>query len=101
MLISVHAKIVGDTSTPKEKIEKADHTGRRVAGIGPYGPVPIAGAAAGSGPCRDNHKPGGYALHEISADEDAFQVIVTHRCFDATGAIGETARDRFRLSRRC
>ncbi len=78
-----------------------DHRATTMTIAGPDGPVPIAGAAAGSGPCRDNHKPGGYALHEISADEDAFQVIVTHRCFDATGAIGETARDRFRLSRRC
>ena len=78
-----------------------DHRATTVTIAGRDGPVPIAGAAAGSGPCRDNHKPGGYALHEISADEDAFQIIVTHRCFDARGAIGETARDRFRLSRRC
>ena len=77
-----------------------DHRATTMTIAGRDGPVPVAGAAAGAGP-SGGHKPGGYALHEISADEDAFQVIVTHRCFDATGAIGETARARFRLSRQC
>jgi len=78
-----------------------DHRAITMTIAGPDGPVPVAGAAAGSGPPGGGHKPGGYAIHEISADEGAFQVTVIHRCFDAEGTIVETARDRFALSRRC
>ena len=78
-----------------------DHRAITMTIAGRDGPVPVAGAAAGSGPPAGGAKPGGYAIHEISADEDAFQITVIHRCFDADGAIVETARDRFALTRRC
>ena len=78
-----------------------DHRAITMTVPGRSGPVPVAGAAAGSGPPGGNDKPGGYAIHEIAVDEDAFQVAVTHRCFDAEGAIVETARDGFRLSPPC
>jgi len=78
-----------------------DHRAITMTIAGRDGPVPVAGAAAGSGPPAAGHKPGGYAIHEISADDEAFQITVMHRCFDAEGAIVETARDRFALSRQC
>jgi 3',5'-cyclic AMP phosphodiesterase CpdA len=78
-----------------------DHRATTITISGPDGPVPVAGAAAGSGPPGGGHKPGGYAIHEISTGKDAVQVTVIHRCFDADGAIVETARDRFALSLRC
>jgi len=78
-----------------------DHRAITMTIAGPAGPVPVAGAAAGSGPPAGGHKPGGHAIHEISADEETFHVTVIHRCFGADGAIVETARDRFALSRRC
>ena len=78
-----------------------DHRAITTTIAGRDGLVPVAGAAAGSGPPAAGHKPGGYAIHEISADDEAFQITVMHRCFDAEGAIVETARDRFALSRQC
>ena len=78
-----------------------DHRAITMTIAGRRGPVPVAGAAAGSGPPAGGHKSGGYAIHEISTDGEAFQITVIHRCFDADGAIVETARDRFALSRRC
>ena len=78
-----------------------DHRAITMTIAGRHGPVPVAGAAAGSGPPAAGHKPGGYAIHEISADDEAFHVTVIHRCFDAEGAIVETARDRFALTRQC
>ena len=78
-----------------------DHRATTITIAGRDGPVPVAGAAAGSGPPAGGHKPGGYAIHEISTDGEAFQITVIHRCFDAEGAIVETARDRFRVNRPC
>ena len=77
-----------------------DHRATTITIAGRDGFVPVAGAAAGSGP-PGGHKPGGYAIHEISAEDEAFQVTVIHRCFDADGAIVEAARDRFALSHSC
>ncbi len=76
-----------------------DHRAITMTIAGRHGPVPVAGAAAGSGRPGGGDKPGGYAIHEISADEDAFSITVIHRCFNAKGTIVETARDGFRLSR--
>ncbi len=75
-----------------------DHRATTITIAGRNRPVPVAGAAAGSSPAG-SHKPGGYAIHEISADEDGIQVTAIHRCFDAEGEIVETARDRFEITR--
>jgi 3',5'-cyclic AMP phosphodiesterase CpdA len=75
-----------------------DHRATTITIAGRDGLVPVAGAAAGSGPFG-GQKPGGYAIHEISADGDAIQVTVIHRCFDVEGVTVEAARHRFQLSR--
>ena len=77
-----------------------DHRATTITIASRDGFVPVVGAAAGSGP-PGGHKPGGYAIHEISAEDEAFQVTVIHRCFDADGAIVEAERDRFALSHSC
>ncbi len=83
-----------------------DHRATTMTIAGLNGPVPVAGAAAGSGPPggdrrSGDHRSGGYAIHEISAGEDAFQITVIHRGFNADGEIVERARSRFALNRRC
>ncbi len=88
-----------------------DHRATTMTIAGLNGPVPVAGAAAGSGPPGGDrrsgdrrsgvHRSGGYAIHEISAGEDAFQITVIHRGFNADGEIVERARGRFALNRRC
>jgi 3',5'-cyclic AMP phosphodiesterase CpdA len=75
-----------------------DHRAITMTVAGREGPVPVAGAAAGSGP-HGGHKPGGYAIHEISAGNNAFQISIAHRCFNSDGTIVEAVRDRFQLSR--
>lgn len=76
-----------------------DHRATTTSVPGRDGPVPVAGAAAGSGPPGEGHKSGGYALHEISTDDKTFQIAVMHRGLDADGTIVERARDRIELSR--
>jgi len=78
-----------------------DHRATTTTIPGPDGPVPVAGAAAGSGPPQGGHNSGGYAIHEISAGEEAFQVTVIHRGFNDNGEIVERARVRFALNRQC
>jgi 3',5'-cyclic AMP phosphodiesterase CpdA len=76
-----------------------DHVRSVTAIKGTTGPVPVVGVPAASAPPAGGRHAGGYAIHEISETRSGFDLTVIHRGYTEKGAIAETARAVFSVSR--
>ena len=76
-----------------------EHVRMMTAIQGAKGIVPVVGVPSGSGPAIGGLRAGGYALHDITESGNCYELTVTHRGYDKSGAIVETARTSFSVNR--
>lgn len=76
-----------------------DHTREMTAIRGPGTVVPVIGVPAASAPPTGGPRAGGYAVHEIARAGNGYALTVIHRGYADDGAIVETARAAYSISR--